>query len=352
MTDEVDEPELSEPELTGWDAIDQVLERVYGEVEPHQWGATPPESPGGADPLHGVSAFRSTRSQAHWHFVTYGFSELWAKESDDPALSGFGFELTFRLKIKEPAAGQKLAKPQNAEPPEWVDDFLRNLARYVFKTGNIFGPGDSMPLNGPLVTGVTTSITSVGFLPDPELGSIDTPNGRVEFLQVVGLTEDELEAVHCWDMLQFLKLLQGTAPVLITDLNRKSALLDPQFSRQVEQRTKTEGSSSDSSFSDQARFEVKRDDFTLIFSAAVAGDVARRLTGRTMFGRPFNVYTPKSTIRFELGQHLRCERTREGLTVRLTASHAKSLLTLLKPTPGTYETPDLPGLKIVIEPSK
>lgn len=347
MTDEVDEPES-----TGWDAIDQVLERVYGEVEPFQWGAAPPDAPPGSDPLHAVSAFRSTRSQPHWHFITYGFSELWAKESDDPALSGFGFELTFRLAIKDQSAGKKRSKADSNEPPDWVDDFLRNLARYVFKTGNVFGPGDSMPLNGPIVTGVSTSITAVGFLPDPELAAIDTPNGRVEFLQVVGLTEDELEAVHRWDMLQFLKLLQGNAPLLVTELGRKSSLLDPQFAQQVEQRTKTEGSSSDSSFSDQARFEVKREECKLIFGAALAGDVARRLTGRTMFGRPFTVYTPKSSIRFELGPHLRWERTREGVTIRLTANHAKSLLTLLQPTPGTHESPDLPGLKVAIEPTK
>jgi len=33
----------------------------------------------------------------HWHIVGYGMSELYAKETDDPEESGWGFELTFRV---------------------------------------------------------------------------------------------------------------------------------------------------------------------------------------------------------------------------------------------------------------
>ena len=46
--------------------------------------------------IYGISIYRA-EDPPHWHFVTYGFSELYSKESDDPAVSGWGFELTFRL---------------------------------------------------------------------------------------------------------------------------------------------------------------------------------------------------------------------------------------------------------------
>ncbi|KAG1606612.1 hypothetical protein G6F45_013943 [Rhizopus arrhizus] len=41
----------------------------------------------------------------HWHYITYGFSELYAKESSDADASGYGSELTFRLAaVDEPGA--------------------------------------------------------------------------------------------------------------------------------------------------------------------------------------------------------------------------------------------------------
>src|SRR5579884_4223990 len=99
MTDETDEA----PEAPGWDAIDAALRPIYGDREPYHVGTVIPYALGGPDPIHGISAYKNDAPASHWHFVTYGFSELWAKESDDPDVSGFGFELTFRLarKVKD-----------------------------------------------------------------------------------------------------------------------------------------------------------------------------------------------------------------------------------------------------------
>jgi suppressor of fused-like protein len=84
-------------ESPGWAAIDDALAEIYGEVEPLHFAAELPMAVGGNDPLHGVSAWRSTfGGRACWHFVTYGYTELFEKESDDPAVSGFGFEMTPR----------------------------------------------------------------------------------------------------------------------------------------------------------------------------------------------------------------------------------------------------------------
>ena len=55
---------------------------------------------GGQDPLDGLSAYKAESPFPHWHIVTFGFSELYEKESENPDYSGYGFELTFRLRGK------------------------------------------------------------------------------------------------------------------------------------------------------------------------------------------------------------------------------------------------------------
>lgn len=72
---------------------------------------------GGPDPLDGVSVYRASEPVPHWHYVSYGFSDLPAtapQNGGDPkeVTSGYGFEMTFRL-----------ADPQSqvcdSNPPKW-----------------------------------------------------------------------------------------------------------------------------------------------------------------------------------------------------------------------------------------
>ena len=127
----------------GWAAIDAALRKVYGEQEPQHWGTVIPMMLGGQDPLDGISVYDA---EDHWHYVTYGFSELFDKETDDKAWSGYGFELTFRLRKTDP------------EPPKWCASLLQNLARYVFRTHNGFAPGHKMGLNSPIALDHDTAI--------------------------------------------------------------------------------------------------------------------------------------------------------------------------------------------------
>lgn len=54
---------------------------------------------GGEHPLDGVSYYESKNQEDHYHFVTYGFSELYYNEEKvEGEFSKWGFELTFRLK--------------------------------------------------------------------------------------------------------------------------------------------------------------------------------------------------------------------------------------------------------------
>ena len=81
----------------GWDAIDEALAGAYGDQEPKHYGTIIKYSLGGPDPLDGVSVYEHAGPPAHWHYVSYGLSELYQKESEDLELSGWGIELTFRL---------------------------------------------------------------------------------------------------------------------------------------------------------------------------------------------------------------------------------------------------------------
>ena len=166
----------SDEPVPGWDAINAALAPIYGDVEPLHWGTIIRWRMGGPDPLDGTSAYRADGPPPHWHFVSYGLSELYRKESDDPERSGWGIELTFRVR----------RAPDDDQPPQWALGLLQNLARYVFETGNVLGVGDHMDLFGPIALEESTEIRAAAFVLDPQLGRIDTPHGAVAFLQVVG----------------------------------------------------------------------------------------------------------------------------------------------------------------------
>ncbi|WP_256843440.1 suppressor of fused domain protein, partial [Pseudomonas aeruginosa] len=77
----------------GWDAINAALSPLYAGQEPRHYGTALPYTLGGQDPLDGISVYWADAPVPHWHYITYGFSELYAKESSDAAASGYGFEL-------------------------------------------------------------------------------------------------------------------------------------------------------------------------------------------------------------------------------------------------------------------
>ncbi|MEZ4369846.1 MAG: suppressor of fused domain protein [Polyangiaceae bacterium] len=221
-----------EAQAPGWAAIDAALKLVYGDQEPRHVAPMLPSMLGGNDPLHGISAYKSDHGGTpHWHFITYGYSELWQKESEDPEFSGFGFEMTTRI------------VDASDEPPMWVFNLLQNLARYVFRTGNYFAVGHSIPMNGPIHDGTDTAIVAAVFAEDPQLPPISTPHGRVEFLQLVGLTQDEYDAAREWDADKLLELAQERNPGLVTDENRRSWLEDEAFRAAVEAGVEQDGSS-------------------------------------------------------------------------------------------------------------
>lgn len=83
-------------EKEGWDYITDTFEKIYPtQTEPLHFGTLISYQLGGEDPLEGISVYDGGN---FWHFVTYGFSELFEKESENKEYSGYGFELTVKLK--------------------------------------------------------------------------------------------------------------------------------------------------------------------------------------------------------------------------------------------------------------
>ncbi len=200
----------------GWDAIDAAVEKLYPDQEPKHYAATPHYAMGGENPLDGVSIYQALyQGEDYFHIVTYGFSELYyAEEALGGEYSKFGFELTFRIKRFE----------SDADYPIWAVNLLQNIAKYVFKSGKWFEPNHYMPANGPIRHGFETELTGMAFALDPELGVIDTPHGAVQFLQVFGLNDLELNEI---------KTAQSTAEPILEKHRQNNALLITDLNRQA-----------------------------------------------------------------------------------------------------------------------
>jgi hypothetical protein len=168
-------------------------------------------------------------SGSHWHLVSHGLTELHGKESPDRYVSGWGFELTFRL------AGTE-------EEPLWAVDMLANLAAYVWTSGHPFAPGHNVDLRGPIHLDTTSVITAAAVIVDPELGQLAGPYGALEFLQIVGLTADELELCRSWSTEGVIELLARDNPLLVTSLDRASLLEDPIRRLEAGERAAGDGS--------------------------------------------------------------------------------------------------------------
>ncbi|TQV91420.1 hypothetical protein V2A60_008933 [Cordyceps javanica] len=230
----------------GWDAITSALDALYPGQEPKHYGTLIGWRLGGPDPLDGISVWKRAEPVPHWHYVTYGLTNLSSPTSPDAAAaagrSGYGFELTFRL----------ACAAEDDEPPMWAINFLQNLARYVFGSGNVFKEGDWMSANGPLATDEATQLCSLAIVRDPELpaAGLATPNGRVSFLQVVGLTQDEEDAAKSWATRKLLDAMRPHMPLWVTDLRRASLLRRPDVEAALAEGMRRDGSSSGSLFAD------------------------------------------------------------------------------------------------------
>lgn len=319
----------------GWDAIDKELKRLYPDQEPKHFAPVLPYALGGPDPLQGISVYQR-KNPDHWHLVTYGFTDLYDKSVPESVVSGYGFELTIRVSRSSETGG----------PPHWAVNLLQNLARYVFQTGNAFGVGHHMPTNGPIAESVDTQLQALAFCADPELGRFTSQNGQAEFLQVVGLTLDELALVREWDTDAFLREIARRDKLLITNLNRTSLTGDPDFGPRLRALAAQEGSSMGFSYCKDDRFVPGRP-LTWEVGALYVDSLLRGLKGRTLYGREYRLLGEKEqSVLLKPSNRDRVRLTGQVLEWEVTNSLAREIVETLKARQGDYAWSALPDFRI------
>ena len=124
--------------ISGFYAITETFEKIYPEQkEPLHYRPIICYELGGEYPLDAVSVYRGN---GYYHFVTYGFSELYEKESKNKEYSGFGFELTFKLKMNEKQINNTKDGDAKDNEIQTAVNFLQQLAKYSFESGAVFNP--------------------------------------------------------------------------------------------------------------------------------------------------------------------------------------------------------------------
>jgi hypothetical protein len=329
---------VSDTELApGWAAIDSALGRLYPDVEPQHLGTLLKWSLGGPDPLDGISIYERAD---HWHFVSYGMSELYTKESQYEEESGWGFEFTFRV----------ARAAEDTDPPVWAANFLQNLARYVFASGNPFAVGHHMDLNGPIsLSTPDTAIRAVTFAEDPELEPVDTSHGKLVFLQIIGLTLAEYGAIEQWDAGKVLAALEKNLPLLVTDLSREDLTKEPETAAAIAEGSLRDGSSTGSLFVEQSSWTELPDGIALIFGANAAERVGRILNARLPFGRGLAVDSADGGVWFRLGDTVATAKASEGIReITLSTEALTELTSRLRPVAGVYPLTTAPGVQVEI----
>jgi hypothetical protein len=195
----------------------------------------------------GTRVYRAERPSPHWHYVSFGLSDLQGIEgvdesvSEESRTSGYGFELSCRV----PWVFQKQGLFRRAVPPvaapTWPSALFEHLARYIFSKQSFFEAGHHFDLQGPLDG--QGRLTAVVFADDPLLAPRLARNGSVKWLQIVGLDADELRALQSWDAKSFTSLMAEKDPLLQTDVSRKSMLSDEAVASRIRDGIEQDGSS-------------------------------------------------------------------------------------------------------------
>ena len=324
----------------GREAIERRLSAVYPEVRQAHSDVALPMRAGGARPLERITAL-SVGEPAHWLYVSQGLSELHEKKSKRADRSGWGLELTFRLKRgKQPKA------------PDWPFALLQGLAAFVFQHRSPFAAGGQMDLNGPVRADAATAQSAVVFREDSKLGKIETPFGAVQFLQVVPVHAAELAACEAWSSAGVLGVLARRDPELVTDLARPSLFKDPALAAEVEQGIAREGSSLGTVVMDSLEWSREGDGVVLRVGAHAAESLAGMLAGRTLHGRRVVIEGAAGMAIVDAGPAPAWRVEDRALVLTLSEAAARAVQARLLPRRGAHTFPELAGFRLEIMPSE
>lgn len=201
----------------GWDAIDGAFDKLYPGQKPDHYGTMIQKRAmfGGDQYLDGYSIYTSPKG--YKHMVTYGMTELYVNEElFGEEWNKWGYEMTMKL------------AEEKSEDCLWAADMMANLARYTYTSERYFQHGQYIQGNGEsLHIGVDSTITALLCVNDTELETVDTVYGKVEFIQLVGITQSELEAVKAdHDRVdELIAKIKEDSPDMVTDMKRTKSYL-------------------------------------------------------------------------------------------------------------------------------
>lgn len=297
----------------GWDALEAVFTAAYPGQEPQHWGTLLSYRLGGNDPLTGVSAYRASEPVPHWHYVTFGYTDLFGDDldqrreagspTDDPAAfpSGFGIEMTFRL--VDPAA----ADPE-ATAPAWVVGLMQNLARYTFRSHNVIRAGHHLDANGPIALdsgAALTGLSALAFLDDPlHPVTLVTPHGTVDLVGAVGITAEELVAVQTGDTRSVLALLAQSEGAALTRLDRPGMETDPELWARVQETVAVDEGrrTTRSLFAQTLRVTEQLDDLVIEFGGSDSQSLFVPLARAAALGQRTVLTSPDVVLSIDVGQ--------------------------------------------------
>ncbi|XP_023012731.2 suppressor of fused [Leptinotarsa decemlineata] len=236
------------PTPAGLESLYSLCRKIYpDQVNPLQVTALLKYWLGGPDPLDYISMYANPgipheNIPPHWHYISFGLSDLHGDGrvhdiSGPEGVSGFGFELSFRLK----------REPGETAPPTWPATLMQSLAKYVFQSGNSLCSGDHVSWHCALDNS-ESRIQHMLMTTDLQLNTAHTPFGTVDFVQIVGICSEELKAAQQWNGAGILNMISrlpsAGGPWHITDMRRGESIfeLDLNAHDEVETGFEREGS--------------------------------------------------------------------------------------------------------------
>ncbi|MDE5590467.1 MAG: suppressor of fused domain protein [Acetatifactor sp.] len=202
----------------GWQAIDDAFEKLYPGQKPDHFGTilTSRAMMGGDEYLDGFSIYTSPKG--YKHLVTYGMTVLYGdEEAFGGEWNGWGYEMTMKL------------KEDSTENCMWAINMISNLARYTYKAERFFEPNQYVKGNGTsLHIGEDSMITALLVVSDTEAEPQMSVYGKTEFMQLIGITESEIQAIieDPSNVKKLIELMKADGNEdLVTDMRRTKSYL-------------------------------------------------------------------------------------------------------------------------------
>ena len=202
----------------GWQAIDDAFEKLYPGQQPDHFGTliTSRAMFGGEEYLDGCSVY--TSNKGYKHLVTYGMTVLYGdEEAFGGEWNGWGYEMTIKL------------REDSTENCKWAINMMSNLARYTYKTKRFFEPNQYVKGNGTsLHIGEDSMITALLVVNDTEAETQMSVYGKTEFIQLIGITESEIQAIieDKSNIEKLINLMKADGNEdLVTDMRRTKSYL-------------------------------------------------------------------------------------------------------------------------------